>query len=190
MRHPAGLLARQSLQQPAGLVHGQLRATELADLGALDEPAERVREQLHPVADAEHRNAQLEQRMVERGRAVGVHRGRAAGQDQSLRRAPRDLLGAHVGRQQLREDAALADPARDQLRVLATEVDDQHLVARRLPAPVLAGSARAAEASACGHALRIDECRLCRRSPSRRPGRVAAACPPSAAPGRRSARRG
>ena len=45
-----------------------------------------------------------------------------------LRRAPRDLLERDMVRQQLGEHAALAHAARDQLRVLAAEVEDQHLV--------------------------------------------------------------
>ena len=39
----------------------QLRAPELAHLGLLDATAELVHEQLHPVADAHHRHAQLQQ---------------------------------------------------------------------------------------------------------------------------------
>ena len=59
-------------QQPARLGHGQLRAAELADLGALDPAAERERERLHAVADAQHRDPELEQRRVQPRRAVGV----------------------------------------------------------------------------------------------------------------------
>ena len=75
--------------------------------------------QLHAVADAEHRDAELEQLAVQPRRALGVHRRGAAGEDQPLRPAPRDLLGADVVGQQLAEDAALAHAPRDQLRVLA-----------------------------------------------------------------------
>ena len=39
-----------------------------------------------------------------------------------------DLFERHVVRQQLGEDAALAHPPCDQLRVLTSEVEDQHLV--------------------------------------------------------------
>ena len=77
VRHPAGLLERQAGEQPARLADAQLGAAELADLGVLDDAAERVREQLHAVADAEHRDAELEQRRVELRRARRVDRGRA-----------------------------------------------------------------------------------------------------------------
>ncbi len=70
---------------------------------------------------------ELEQLRVELRRAVGVDRRRAAGQDHALRPAPRDLLGADVVRQQLREHAALAHAPRDQLRVLPAVVEHHDL---------------------------------------------------------------
>ena len=91
--------ARAAARRAAGPARAtrQLGAAELADLGGLDDAAERLREQLHAVTDAEHRDAELEQRRVELRRARRVHRGRAAREDQALRRAPRDLGGADVG---------------------------------------------------------------------------------------------
>ena len=67
---------------------------------------------------------------VQPRRAVGVHRRRAAGEDQALGPARGDLLGADVVGQQLGEDAALAHAARDELRVLAAVVEDDDLVDR------------------------------------------------------------
>ena len=61
MRHPAGLLGRGSGQQPPAVAHGQLRAPELTHLGPFDPPAQRKGEQLHPVTDAKHGHAELEQ---------------------------------------------------------------------------------------------------------------------------------
>ena len=69
VRHPAGLLLRRARQQHAVGVDAQLRAAELADLRPLDAAAELEREQLHSVADAEHRDAELEQRRIELRRA-------------------------------------------------------------------------------------------------------------------------
>ncbi len=57
-------------EQHARLGDVQVGAPELAHLGLLDAPAERVHEQLHAVADAHHRHAQLEQAEVQRRRAV------------------------------------------------------------------------------------------------------------------------
>ena len=112
------------------LVDGELGAAELADLGALDAPAELGRQQLHAVADAQHRDPELEQLRVESRSPVGVDRRRPAGEDQPLRLAPRDLLGAHVVREQLAEHPALAHPARDELGVLPAVVEDDDLVDR------------------------------------------------------------
>ena len=109
---------------------GELGAAELADLGALDAPAELQRDELHPVTDAEHRYPELEQLRIELGRVVGVDRRRAAGEDQALRLAPGHLLGADVMRQQLAEHPALAHPARDELRILPAVVEDDDLVDR------------------------------------------------------------
>ena len=47
------------------LVDRELGAAELADLGALDPAAELGRQQLHAVADAQHRDAELEQLGIE-----------------------------------------------------------------------------------------------------------------------------
>src|SRR3954447_157624 len=134
VRHPAALVGRQAGEQPPRLADRQLRAPELADLRALDAPAERQRHELHPVADAEHRDAELEQLGIQARRALGAHGPPPAAQDQALRRAPRHLVGAHVVGQQLAEHAALAHTPRDELRVLAAVVQDDNLVepARRL----------------------------------------------------------
>ena len=101
VRHPAGLRVRRPRQQPAGLGHGQLRAPELPHLGALDLPAERQDERLHPVTDAEHGDAELQQLRIEPRRARRVDRRRAAAEDQpaSARacappRRPRDAAAA------------------------------------------------------------------------------------------------
>ena len=115
-----------------GSAHGQLRAPELPHLGALDLAAERQHQRLHAVTDAEHRDPELEQLRLEPRRALGVHRGRPAGQDQALRPPPADLLDADVVRQQLGEHPALAHPPRDQLRVLPAVVEHHDLVGRDL----------------------------------------------------------
>ena len=130
VRHPAGLLRGQAVEKPPVLGDGELRAPELADLGALDAAAQRQREQLHPVADAQHRDPQLEQLPLQARGALGVHRRRAAGQDQALGPPPRDLLDEDMVGQQLAEHPALADAPRDELGVLAAIVEDDDLVDR------------------------------------------------------------
>ena len=207
MRHPARLLVGQPGEQPTRLADREVRAAELADLRALDLRPEPERDELHPVADAQHRNAELEQLLVQPRRARRVHRGGPAGEDQPLRLALADLLGADVVRQQLAEDAQLAHAARDELRVLPAVVEHDDLVdpARRVDVEDVLldelgrGVRRGDEA--VGHDVSPPSgpapCgRRCRWSaparrrwptrgrPSRRPARPAAACPRSAAPAR------
>src|SRR5581483_2342306 len=101
------------------------RLPELAG-AALDAAAEVLRHQLHPVADAEHGHAQLVDAGIDLRRVLRVDRGRPAAEDERDR-----VLRAQLGRgravtDELRVDTRLADSARDQLRVLAPEVDDEH----------------------------------------------------------------
>jgi hypothetical protein len=102
-------------QQPAGLGHREVRAAELALLGALDAAAEPEGQELHAVADAQHGDPELEQLAVERRGARRVDRRRAAAEDQALRLAAPDLLDPDVMGQQLGEDAALPHAPRDEL---------------------------------------------------------------------------
>ncbi len=193
VRHPARLLRRRAGQQPAGLADGQPRAAELADLGALDAPAERQHDRLHAVADAQHRDPELEQLRVQPRRARRVHGRRAAREDQALRPALAHLVDAHVVRQQLGEHPELAHPPGDQLRVLAAVVEHDDLVRGELPLERelldrLVGDRRAADLHVPTPSPPAPSPR--RGRPCPRPGRAAAACPRSGAPARSSARRG
>ena len=66
-----------------------------------------------------------------RGEPVVVHRGRAAGEDHRLRLHLGEGGFRLLERHDLGIDALLAHPARDQLRHLGAEIDDQNLVMRR-----------------------------------------------------------
>ncbi len=59
------------------------------------------------------------------GEPASPYRLGAAREDDALRRERRDLLGRRVPRQDLAVDAYLAHAPRDQLRVLAAEIDDE-----------------------------------------------------------------
>ena len=123
--HPADLLRRQVREERA-LVRHELGLAELRDAGPLDPPAELLGHQLHPVADAERRDPELEDARVDLRRALGVDRGRPAREDERERVAGTQLLGRDAVRHELRVDAALAHAARDQLRVLAAAVENEH----------------------------------------------------------------
>src|SRR5207244_384124 len=118
-------------QQAPRLAHSEPRAAELADRRGLHSAAQLERHHLHPVADAHHRDPELQELGREARRAVGVHRGGAAREDQPARGAAPDLLERDGVRQELAEDAALADPPRYELRVLAPEVENENFLGAR-----------------------------------------------------------
>ena len=127
--HPALLLMRQPGQQTSAAVgEDQRRAAELPRIGALDAAAEDVDHRLHPVADAQHRDLELQQLTSQLRCALRVDGGRAARQDQRRRAPLADPLHGGVVGQQLGEHPALADPPGNQLGVLPPEVEDQYFL--------------------------------------------------------------
>ena len=92
--------------------------------GGLDLAAEVVGDELQPVADAEDGHAQREDGRVGCGRVGVVDRGWAAGEDDAERVESADLLERRRAGQDDGEDVELADAARDELRVLRAEVED------------------------------------------------------------------
>ena len=124
--HPdlAGL--GQAFEQSAARFRDrELGEPVLADVGLGDLAAEMQRHLLDAVAEAQDRDAELEDSGVHVRRALGVHARRAAGEDDRRGCAARDLLGGDVERHDLRVDAGLADATRDELRVLRAEVEDE-----------------------------------------------------------------
>ena len=109
-----------------GLARLELGLPELRRARALDGPAEVARHQLHAVADAERRDPELEDPRVDLRRAVRIHRRRPAGEDERGRVAPRDLGGGQPMPHELGVHPRFAHAARDQLAVLAAEVDHEH----------------------------------------------------------------
>ena len=104
-------------------------AAELAMVGRRDPAAELLRHGLLAVADAEDRQARVEE-VLRRARAVVPrHRGGAAGEDDALRLQPLERLVGAVERRDLAIDAGLAHPPRDQLGHLAAEIDDEDGIA-------------------------------------------------------------
>ncbi len=104
-----------------------LRIPEFADLAGLDGAAQLFGHRLHAVADAEHRHAGTPHG-ARRPRRVAVGDAvRSARQDDALRRERVDEGIVDVERMDLAIDVQLAQPARDQLRVLRAEIENQDL---------------------------------------------------------------
>ena len=123
--HPDRLDLGQSRMQFAAKDF-QFGAAVLAGAGVRDGPAERLRHGLKPVADPEHRHAEVEHRRIKLRGPVGVDTGRPAGEHERQRITGLDLLDRGGVRDDLRKNPCLPNPAGDQLRVLRTEIDHQH----------------------------------------------------------------
>src|SRR5690349_13637814 len=100
------------------------RPAELPARGRQHLAAEQVASQVQTVADAEHRDAEVEDLGIAQGSAGGVDAGGASGEDQAAWLQLRDARGGEVMADQLAEDVLFADPARDELGVLRAEVED------------------------------------------------------------------
>ena len=84
---------------------------------------------LFAVANAEHRHAKLEHRFRRAGRGRLMHAGRAPRQDHAFRRVRlKGFFGDGIERVNFTINAGFTDPARNQLRHLAAEIDDQNTV--------------------------------------------------------------
>ena len=124
--HEADLLLCQPAEEHALGVHGHLRAAIFAHRAGGDGAARGPGHELQPVADAENRDAHVEQRRVAPGRALLIHAVRPAGQDDADRLQLADALERGVAGQNDGIDAALAHAAGDQLFVLASEIEDDY----------------------------------------------------------------
>src|SRR5690606_34679781 len=107
----------------------ELRAPVLAVLRLLDDTAQRMADPLQPVADAEHRHAERQDLRIREGRVGREHARRPAREHDAARLPGPDAVERQVAGVDLAVDAALADPARDELRVLTPEVQDQDAIA-------------------------------------------------------------
>ncbi len=101
------------------------RARTRAARPATTLPPERQRRQLHAVADAEDRDAQLVDLGRDARRVRVVAGRRPAREDDPARRELADARHRQVERVDLGVDVLLAHPARDELRVLRAEVEDE-----------------------------------------------------------------
>ena len=88
-----------------------------------------MRHGLHAVADAQHRNAQLENRLRGLVRAFFVDTGMTAGQDDALEVAVAGVLAnpvvAHIAGMDFTENVGFADATGNQLRDLRAEIKNE-----------------------------------------------------------------
>ena len=128
--HPHGqvILVLDALEQDAVVLRRELGATIFAVRGGHDLAAEVVGQQLHAVADAEHRNTHVEVFHVQLRASPFQNGRRPAGQDQRRGLERLDPLGVHVAGVNLGIDPGLAHAARDKLGELAAKIKDKYSV--------------------------------------------------------------
>src|SRR2546427_3362777 len=121
----AVLDAVEELRVSAG---ADLGIAEFTHPGILDLATELSRHGLHAVADPEHRNPELEDGIGRLRRGIFIYRGGAAGENDPARGEAADEFRLDVEGMQLAVDLRLPDAARDQLRGLRAEAENEDLV--------------------------------------------------------------
>ena len=124
--HQADLLGAETLEQRAGGIHFHGRLAVFAGGAGRDCAAKRPCGELCAVADTEHRDAEVENALVAMRRILAIDAVGAAGQDDADWGKLLDLLCGHVAGLDDGIDAALAHTARDQLLILAAEVENEN----------------------------------------------------------------
>ena len=128
MAHPDRMLfadAPGGVEQLARRFHLDIGAAEFAVMAALDLAAELGGHRHLAVADAEHGNAGIEDRLRRARRTCFMHRFRATGEDHGFRLHLAEGGFGLLERDDFGINALLADAAGDQLRDLAAEIDNQ-----------------------------------------------------------------
>src|SRR5206468_2262463 len=98
--------------------NGDYRVTELPLRRRSHRSAQRVGHQLHPVTDAEHRHADVEERRITERRTWIGYAFRSSRQDHAGRISRRDSASARARRPDLGINRELPQAARNKLRVL------------------------------------------------------------------------
>ena len=118
-------------QQIAMIVNGQLGPPEFPRFGRANLAPQELTGQLHPVADAQNRRFQLEQPLITPRRSGLGDAGRTARENDSLGLQGREPLDRRIRSGEQAKRPRLADPTRNQLRVLAAEVQNNDNLSMR-----------------------------------------------------------
>ena len=137
-------------ERAARVVDGEVALAVFALLAFLDLAAVEVREELHAVADAQDGHAELEDGLVRQRRVLRIHAGGPAGEDEAAGLERGDFRRRGVVAQDGGIHVALADAARDDLRVLGTEVEDDDLLVHEVRSVCLRWESGRVKSSASG----------------------------------------
>ncbi len=124
--HPHVLALRKPGEEPGSADDVERSLAVLGDVVARDAATQLMGDELVSVADSEHRDSRRQDPGVDAVGALCIHGSRTTGQHDARRAPPLDLAGGDVARNDLRVDVCLAYPPGDELRVLRTEIDDEH----------------------------------------------------------------
>ncbi|MNC21047.1 hypothetical protein D3C75_690160 [compost metagenome] len=134
--HPYRLLLLQPLSQlvACGELHVSLAVFPLR--GPFHLAVQLECHQLHAVADAQHRNAQIVDSRVNMRRPLRIHTGRPSGEYNALRRKRLEPVQRNIVRQQFAVHSQIPDTSCNQLVVLAAKVqhDNDFIRLHHLPA--------------------------------------------------------
>ena len=131
--HPHRKLAVEAFEQAVRLADREKGGAVLAGRARVDLAAEVMGDQLHSVADAQHRNAGAQRLRVDLRRAGLVDARRPAREDEAGRLPALQLVPWRRAWHELAVHARLANATRDELAVLRTEIQDEDRLAS-LPA--------------------------------------------------------
>jgi hypothetical protein len=132
MAHPDLMrlaFAPQAIEQLAAIVDLDEGAAEFTAVAQFHRAAELVHHHLLTVADPHDRQPAVENRLGNARAVLVEHAGRAARQDDPPRLHPRERRVGRLERGDFGIDAGFTDAARDELRHLAAEIDDEDRIA-------------------------------------------------------------
>src|ERR1700683_1060555 len=89
--------------------------------------AEPFAEKLHAIADAENRDAGIEDALVGLRRALRINARRSAGKNNARRAQAFQHAGRRIEADDLRVDVQLPHASRDDLRILRTKIENKDL---------------------------------------------------------------
>src|SRR5690606_13410151 len=114
------------LHEEGGMAMGtHFGIAEFAHIGALDLAAQLCRHGLHTIADAEHGHAQFKYALRYARCFIFVNRIRAAGKNDAGGIEFTDEIIGDIPRMQFTVDIGFTHAARDELRVLGAEIENQ-----------------------------------------------------------------
>ena len=124
--HPDLMIAAiEALEERVAFVDHERRGAILAGMSAGAMRSEMLRDDVHAVADAEHRAAQVQDFIGDIGRAAVVEARGPARENDAARIHRADFLRREVIRMDFAIDPRLAHAPRDELGILAAEIENQ-----------------------------------------------------------------